>query len=122
MTAFDYARLRDNTALPLLTRFGQDCTLTTRTSGAYDPATLTNTKTETTITGIGALFDFTDADKSFTLIEQNDRKAILDATNFTTKPRIGDQLDIGGESLVVREVHPVSPGNVPVIWILRVSI
>jgi len=122
MAAFDYAKLRDNTALPLLTRFGQNCILTTRTSGAYDPATLTNTKTEAAFSGVGALFNFTDADKSFTLIEANDRKAILDATNFTSKPRIGDQLDIAGEAFVVREVHPVSPGNVPVIWILRVSI
>ncbi len=122
MAVFDYANLRDKTALPLLTRFGQATTLVNRTGGAYDPDTLTNTKTEITFAGIGALFQFTDQDKQFSLIEENDRKAILDAKNFTSKPRIGDELRIGGETLTVREVHPVSPGNVPVIWILRVSI
>ena len=122
MAAFDYAGLRDNTALPLLTRFGQAVTLINRTGGTYDPATLANTETTATFTGLGALFSFSDKDRTFTLIESNDRKLILDATNFTSEPELGDEVQMAdGQVLVIKELMAINPAGTPVVWICRVG-
>lgn len=122
MATFGYASLRDNTALPLLTRFGQAVTITNRSTGSYDPDTLTNTKTTESVTAIGALVNFEDKPRGFSNVEQNDRKLILDAKNMENAPRIGDEVSTeDGQVLKVKEVMPISPGGVPVIWIARVG-
>ena len=121
MATFDYEKLRDETALPLLKRFGQEVTIVNRTNGTYDPNTLANTKTETTFSGFGTFAEFVDGPRPFTLVEASDRKFILDAKNITQEPQLTDEIQTkDGQILSVKEVMTISPGGVAVFYILRV--
>lgn len=122
MPTFDYANLRDNTALPLLTRFGQTITLVNRTTGAYDPVTGDSAETTTSFEAVGALVDFGDTFRPFSNVEQNDRKLILDAKNITAEPQIGSEVQTeDGQILVLKELASISPGGIPVAYICRVG-
>lgn len=122
MVTFDYAKLRDNTVLPLLKRFGQTVTLVNRTTGAFDPATGDAEESSTSFSGFGALVDFTDNFRPFSNVEQNDRKLILDAKNVTSEPQIGSEVQTSdGQVLVLKELVSIAPSGIPVAYVCRVG-
>lgn len=119
---FDYAGLRDNTALPLITKFGQTITISRIQAEDYDPVTGSVDSNNTNFDVKGVLVDFMDSPRPFSMVEENDRKMIVESKTLTSRPEIGDLITLAsGVQHKIKEVVPISPAGTDVIYICRVG-
>lgn len=106
----------------------QECLITKRASGAYDPATGTTAVTETTQTALGALFDsfselalpstFENINNS--LIKTGDRILLLSATDTS-----GNAVDVepdflvtvNGRAYTVITLGAIDPGGIVINYV-----
>lgn len=109
----------------MLTAQGQTVTLTRRTGGSYDVATLSATITTSTQTGKGVIFDFPAGLRKAgnTNIPAGARECYLSALNTAgtvlTRPEVDDLLtDAGGTIYTVSGVSELAPAGVDIMYIL----
>jgi hypothetical protein len=115
-----YNDLRTDTALPLLKEFGMPMLLTV-VAGSFDPVASSFDGTPpVTFPGYGISEGYKSKDIDGTLVQQGDQKIswIPDPTQVT--PVIGDTLTIGTEVFGVKNVDPLAPGGIPVLYVLQV--
>jgi hypothetical protein len=126
----DYSGIAQN-ADALLADFGQTVTVTSKTAGAYDPATGTSAITTTTKTGYAVLLDYArvdtgklNADGSPVLI--TDKQCYLSVLtgdgNSMPEPTPDMTLitDVGGTIYTVKNLKKISPAGTPVLYELNV--
>lgn len=112
MSQFNYAATA-LTAARLLTRFGAAATLKRTSAGTYDPATGTDTVTETSLPTTAAVFAFDQKYIDGTLVLQGDQRAYCAPA---VEPKQGDKLTWQGADYTVVAVKPVSPAGIPVLF------
>lgn len=119
--SFDYADAAA-TALELITDFGASATLIKRAEGSYDPATGTNSVTETSYTVKAVLLNYraNETNTQGSLIQAKDRKVIMQATTVT--PDVSDTFTFNSVTYRVVEVKTLSPSGTNVLHELRVSV
>lgn len=116
---FDYTKSAA-TALRLLTKFGRSVTLRKQTPGAYDPATSSNTITNTDYTGQGALLDFNERQLGTNFaggstIQQGDKYLLLAPSGITVAPVTNDLLIFGSDTWTVLNVKTLAPAGTAVL-------
>lgn len=121
---FDFAKSAAS-ALKLITKFGASGTLIKRAEGAYDPATGSNTVTETSYTVKAVLLNYSYKDSNqlnqpSSLIQVNDRKIIMQATTAT--PDVSDTFTFNSVTYRVLSVKTLNPAGVAVLHELQVRI
>lgn len=106
------------TAAALLAKYGQDVTLKGNTVGTYDPATGAASSTPSTATRKAALFSFGEGQTDFrgTLIEQNDRKMLMEPG---VPPKTRDTVVVGALEYIVMSVGEANPAGTPVVYSLH---
>lgn len=115
---FDYTKTAD-TALRLLTRFGQSVTLTRATTGAYDPALSAAPVTEKKETRKAVLLDydrinFGQALQDGTRIQMGDRRCLMGADG--SEPTTLDYITVGGVKYPIKVVKALNPAGTPVLY------
>jgi hypothetical protein len=111
------------TADKLLRKFGQSVVITHKTAGAYDPNTGITSVTDSTQTGIGAIFDW-GTDGRFGLgivfregtdIVMGDKQLLLSVVGITP-PSLGDQVTIGTKVYTIQgSLKIIAPAGIPVL-------
>ncbi len=112
--AFDYSKTATSTDR-ILTKFGQEVTITRRTAGTYDTSTGVSAVTETTQSGIGAIFDWQNRDVDGTTIKTGDRRLLLSAVDITA-PVVNDTVTVGSVVFTVMQVKPLAPSGTVVLY------
>ena len=118
MSLFDYTKSA-TTALRLLTRFGQDVTLTRETTGAYDPALSTAPVSTVTETRKAVLLDYDRINFGQTLqdgtrIQMGDRRCLMGADG--SEPTTLDYITVGGAKYPIKVVKALNPAGTPVLY------
>lgn len=106
------------TAANLLSQFGQSLTITSKSAGAYNPATGTSIITGSTQSGIGAVFDYGTKDIDGQLILQGDKKLILSQVGITSI-NVDDLVTIGAKTYTVIMVKELNPAGTNVMYICQ---
>jgi hypothetical protein len=106
------------TAGNMLGQFGQSLTITSKSVGAYDPATGASIVTGTTKTGIGAIFDYGTKDIDGQLVLQGDKKLILSQIGIDNID-VDDTVTIGSKVYTVIMVKEINPGGTNVMYICQ---
>lgn len=112
MASFNYPATAA-TATRLLQRFGASCTLVRTTTGAYDPATGSNTVTTESLATTAAVFAYDQKYIDGTLILQGDQLAYCAPA---VEPKQGDSFTWQGVTRTVIAVKPTSPAGIPVLF------
>lgn len=112
----DYNRLAD-TALRLLTKYGQSVTVTNITTGAYDPNTGTQSTTTSTSTPKGLLTQHRAQDVDGTMIMRGDKKLLLDASAAI---KTDDTVTVNNTVYTVVGLNEIKPAATRVLWICNV--
>lgn len=119
--AFNYTGLL-KTASRLIRRFGGSFAYTAKVKGAYDPATRTQSGSDTTVTVRGV---FVGPGKTFmdgTVVEVGQGRFLLDAKGLTITPSQGDNVRAGGIDYFVQKARPVDPSAAKVVvWLLELK-
>jgi hypothetical protein len=119
-----YERIQ-KTADKLLKGKGQTVTLTTQSSGTYDPATGSATVTTSTQYAYGAVFEYNTLqggryNGEETLIKEGDKQLLLSAykTDGTalTAPVVNDTVTISGVVYTITRIKPLAPAGTTVIY------
>jgi len=110
--SFDYAKTAA-TALRLLERFGAAATLKRQTAGSYDPATGSDTVTETSLSTTACVFDYAQKYVDGTLILAGDKQAYLASAPV---PKQGDRLAWMSVDYTVIAVKAVAPAGAAVLY------
>jgi phospholipase/lecithinase/hemolysin len=110
------------TALKLITKFGASGTLVKRAAGSNDPATGSNTITETSYTVKAVLLNYraNETNTQGSLVQAKDRKVIMQATTVT--PDVSDTFTFNSVTYRVVEVKTLNPAGTNVLHELRVSV
>lgn len=108
-----------NSALRMLTKFGQTVILKVNTVGAYDADLMKATTTSVNENRKAAIFDFDRINfgQSFngeTLIQSGDRRCIMDANG--TKPKVADNIIVQGEEFPIADIKILSPAGVDILY------
>ena len=106
----DMALVADTTLKDL----GQMVTLTTKTVGAYNPATGNAAVTVSTQQVKGVVFPVGAKDIDGTLIHQGDQKLLLSMVG-ATPPHVGDTVTIGATSYTITFIKLLTPSGVNVL-------
>lgn len=110
------------TASRLLTRFGGKFTYTSRVTGTYDPATRTQSGTDTVVAVKGVFVGPGQTSIDGTVIQIGQGRFVLDAKGITITPRQGDILRAEGIDYFVNNVRIVNPsGKKVVLYILELN-
>ena len=102
------------TANNTLAELGQAVTLTSKTTGAYNPATGNAAVTVSTQQVKCVVFPFSARDIDGTLIRQGDQKLLLGMAG-TTAPQVDDTVTIGGTTYTIILVKLVAYTSVSVM-------
>ncbi|KAF1706287.1 hypothetical protein [Pseudoxanthomonas sacheonensis] len=116
MASFNYPATAA-TATRLLTRFGATCTLVRTTTGAYDPATGSNTVTVENLPTTAAVFAYDQKYIDGTLILAGDQLAYC-APAVT--PKQGDSFTWNSATFTVIAVKPISPAGIPILFEVQI--
>lgn len=112
MASFNYPATAA-TATRLLERFGASCTLVRTTTGAYDPATGSNTVTTDSLPTTAAVFAYDQKYIDGTLVLQGDQLAYCAPA---VAPKQGDSFAWNSATFTVIAVKPISPAGIPVLF------
>lgn len=109
------------TALRLITDKGKACTLRKQASGAYSPTTGTSTITNTDYSIVGVLLNYSRSvqNKVETMIEVNDRKAIIQGD---VTPDVTDLFIFENVTYRIISIKTVNPAGTAIIHELQVRI
>jgi len=105
------------TAINLLTKFGQLVTITRETVTAFDPVLGSETKTTTTFTGYGALFNYEQSEIDGATIQRGDSRLVLQS--LSAAPAVDDFATVDGRVYRVMNVTTTAPGGTVVIYELQ---
>jgi len=113
--SFDYAALRDNTAQPLIERFGKDATLAlTVPSTSSDPWNPQPDGTiETAVKVVQINYDI--QDRAGTLVEAEDLMFLI-STAGDPDVQLAQTISVEGDVYQVVMVEPLKPGPVTMLW------
>ncbi|WP_040263675.1 hypothetical protein [Pseudomonas massiliensis] len=120
MSAF-YDRMAD-TALRLISQYGQTMTLREVTPGTYDPSTgetSPDAATETSVSGV--LIEYTGQERqNNSLIQQGDKKVLMPAKGLA-KPSLNSKILIQSELwTIVPPLKVMNPAGTPLVYELQV--
>ena len=120
MSAF-YDRMA-NTALRLISQYGQTMTLREVTPGTYDPGTgetSADAATETSVSGV--LIEYTGQERqNNSLIQQGDKKVLMPAKGLA-KPSLNSKVLIQSELwTIVPPLKVMNPAGTPLVYELQV--
>lgn len=108
----------------LLKDLGAVGTITTRVQGVYDATTSIAPVTDTITSVMMALTRYRSQDVIGTLIEQDDRKATIQATDVNgvalTPPRPKDKVTWGGIVYAIQTVQAIDPGGTVIFYSAQV--
>ena len=114
-----YTDLR-GTATALLADKGRPITLRKRSAGAYDPSTGTTAVTDAVYTVSAVTRSFPERLIDGQMIRSGDVRVTIQAG--VAEPVEGDRLTVDGTEMSVVRVRPVSPGGVPVIYVVQARV
>jgi len=119
MTGFNYTALRDNTAQPLIDRFGKDGTITATASDgpAWNPGGGTVVTTETAVRLVQT--EFKAEDRAGTLVQDDDLLFIV-STQGDPDIALANTLTVDGQVYQIVRVMPKAPG--PVTMLIRLHV
>lgn len=137
--SYDYANLKDETALPLIQRYGTPITVhrkgdTSMIEKKYNPATKSfywvNTATgeeyaeepdevNFTFNGFAVLTRYTDNQVDGSLVKRGDIRLL--AINIP-HPQLGDLFKIGDSFYQYVYCEPIAPGNIAVVYKIQIRI
>lgn len=125
MVAFDYASIRDDTAAPLIERFGQDATLRQQ-APTYDPTTgvQTNVNTDTPVKILTLPMSRAKDQFRDEMVEMFDQFVILSAKETNTagvEPGTDDLILIGSTVSRIVGITPVAPSGIAVIYKIGIA-
>ena len=121
MAAFDYTKIRDKAA-SIIERFGGPLAVDSVENGSFDPATGALSSSTTQTISDGVVLDITNSNNPFSVVEAGDRKLLIDATPFSSEPKVNDLVTYyDGTLYVIREVLPLNPAGTDVIYTCRVG-
>ena len=113
--AFNYTGLRDNTAEPLIERFGKDATLTLTVEGTggdpWNPQP--DGSIETTVKVVQTMFDL--KDRHGTLIQEDDLMFLI-STDGDPDVELAQTLSLESTTYQIVGVMPLKPGPVTMLW------
>lgn len=112
---FNYTALQTS-AGSLLQNFGRQLTFTRTTDGAYDPDTGTASPTTSTFTKYGCVFNYTDAERGDTNIEEGDRRVLAEGHSY----QVGDTVSLDSETYRIISVSNIQPAGTIVACNLQV--
>lgn len=108
-----------DTALRLLTKFGQSVTHTIRTPGTYNTATGSVTVSETTQSVNAAMFDFGSEEIDGMIVIAGDKRVYI-ASSGVTAPKVDDTLTVGGVVWTIKRVSDLNPAGTSIIYDVQV--
>ena len=112
-----YQHVRDNTATPLIAKYGRTFNFERVVKGAFDPATgQTIGDTVTTYTADAVKSKWTATERADSSIETNDIKLIAEAAGAY---QVDDNVEIEGSSYKLVNVLPIKPGPTVVAYTLQ---
>ncbi len=103
------------TVLKLISRFGQDVTITRRDQGSYDPLTSSAPVTDTTSTGSGIVDQYQNDEIAGTLIQLGDIKMFI-AANGISGIIAGDMVTFGSVKYKVISVKQINPAGTTLLY------
>lgn len=106
-------------ALDLLGRKGQPITITTVTTGAYNPTTGGVSSTETVQTGVCVPVGYKASEIDGTNIKRGDVKVIVAASGLT-EPKVNGLVSFIGFTGTIKNVEIVAPDGTPIVYKLQV--
>lgn len=108
------------TALRLLTKYGQVLTLTTQASGAYDTATGSVAVTGSSQSAIGAVFDYSTHEIDQSIVLAGDKRLYLSPLladgSALVPPSIDDTVTVNGITYTIKKINALSPAGTPVLY------
>jgi hypothetical protein len=117
MATFDYARAR-STAERLIARFGQSGTIRRYTpvgGESYDPEAFIPDDFACTLVDL----DYDERQIDGTLIMRGDRMVYMSTAGLTIRPELSDKIVIAGTEHAIKNIMPLSPGGVDVMFQLQ---
>lgn len=112
-----------NVASTLATKFGQEVTITFRTTGSYNATTGTAAKTDATQTVRAIVEPYKarfQAGETEGGARANDLQLTIAAQGLTREPNVGDKVSVGGQEHEVVEVDPTYSGDQVAIYTVHV--
>lgn len=110
---FNYAGLRDNTAKPLLARFGKTAILTVAGGDPAEPWLPPPDDTEYSVTVVQT--ELTKQNRAGTVIAEANAKFLM-STDGDPDPTLATQLTVGSDEYSVVHAEPLEPGDVKMMW------
>ena len=110
---FDFAGLRDNTAIPLLAKFGKTATLTVPGGTPANPWEPPPDATDYSVTVVQT--ELTKRDRTGTVIEDAEIKFLM-STDGDPAPALNCTLTVGSDEYSLVHVEPLEPGAVKMMW------
>jgi hypothetical protein len=113
--SFDYQRLRDQTAEPLIERFGKSATLTTfQAASGGDPWNpVPDTPVTQDVTVVQTVFDLRDRDG--TLVQEDDVMFLLSTAGDPTTD-LAQTLTVESVVYQVVRIMPLKPGDITMLY------
>lgn len=118
-----YTNLRDNTAAPLVARFGVDMTYHSLT-GSYDVATGVNARTSTDVASKAVRLPVRAKGGGHTEFSEDqlkrfDQILLVSAKELSTAsivPTVEDTVTLASKTMVVKGIAEIAPGGVAVVY------
>lgn len=105
-------------ATEAIREFGQAVTITHVVTGAYDPATGLVSSTSTVQSGFAVELAYSSSEIDGTLILRGDKKLLLSISGMTAIA-VEDTCTVGGVVYVIKNVKPLSPGGIVLLYELQ---
>lgn len=113
-----YDELAD-TALEVLTEFGQSITHRSYTTGTYDLATGVTTPATTDTTRTGALFDINTTTVRGQLVQVSDKRLLVDGAAAIN---LRDRLIVNSVEYIIVSLGEISPAGTRVLYDMHVRV
>ena len=106
-------------ATEAIREFGQAVAITHYTAGVYDPATGSVSNTETLQNGTAVELDYNVSEIDGVLIQRGDKKLLVSVSGIVAiEPN--DTCSLGAALYIVKNVKPLSPGGIVLLYEVQV--
>jgi hypothetical protein len=102
----------------VIQKSGQAVTVTHIVTGAYNPATGTVSSTSTVQSGFAVELAYSHSEIDGTLILRGDKKLLLSISGMTAVS-VDDTCTVGGVVYLIKNVKPLSPGGIVLLYELQ---
>lgn len=114
-----YSGLQE-TSSRLIKEYGAEVTLTRTTLGTFDPVSgSTSGETTTNFKCHAVLTNYDIKHINDTQIQLGDKKVTLSAKDLGTKPEMTDTISEGGITYSIKNIQPLNPGGIDLIYELQ---